>query len=223
MTGTYGDLGISVFPDVIALFPLSGALLLPHGHLPLNIFEPRYLSMVEDALGNGRVIGMVQPQGVCADPVPDNAPLYPIGCAGRVVSFEETETGHLFIALRGLCRFHIDSELALQQGYRRAQVDYSAFAADIREDEGTIPDRPRLIGAVRQFFELKDIEVDWQAIEEASDETLVTSLAMICPLASSEKQALLETPGLSERGELLSSLMEMALLEDSDQAGLFRH
>ncbi len=223
MTGTSGDLGISAFPDVIALFPLTGALLLPHGHLPLNIFEPRYLNMVEDALGNGRIIGMVQPLSICADPAPDNTPLYPIGCAGRIVSLEETGTGHLFIARRGPCRFHIISELNLEQGYRRAQVDYSAFTFDIREDEGIIPDRARLIGAVRRFFKLKDIDVDWQAIEEASDETLVTSLAMICPLAASSKQALLEAKGLSERGELLSSLMEMALLEDANETGSYRH
>jgi hypothetical protein len=223
MTGAFGDLGVSGFPGEIALFPLSGALLLPHGHLPLNIFEPRYLSMVEDALGQGRIIGMVQPRNASADPVPDDTPLYNIGCAGRIVSFEETETGHLFIALRGLCRFTIEHELELDAGYRRAEINFTDFAADLREDEALISDRPRLIGAVKSFFKLKDIEADWQAIEEASDETLVTSLAMICPLASTEKQALLEAPGLFERSELLASLMEMALLESSDQAGPFRH
>lgn len=223
MTIANSDLGINAFPGVIPLFPLSGALLLPHGHLPLNIFEPRYLSMVEHALGNGRIIAMVQPRSVCADPVPDDTTVYPVGCAGRIVSFEETESGHLFIALRGLCRFRITEELDLQNGFRRARVNYSPYAEDLREDEGQIPDRTRLLGAVRQFFELKDIEVDWQAIEEANDETLVTSLAMICPLASREKQALLECSGLSDRGELLSSLMEMALLENVDQSGPFRH
>jgi len=223
MSSTFGDLGLSAFPGALPLFPLSGALLLPHGHLPLNIFEPRYLSMVEEALGVGRIIGMVQPKAACNDPVPDDAPLYPVGCAGRIISFEETETGHLFIALRGLCRFRVERELPLEKGFRRAEVNYSEFPADLHEDEGYIPDRPRLIAAVRQFFELKDIEVDWQAINEASDETLVTSLAMICPLASREKQALLESSGVSERGELLSSLMEMALLENTDQSGSFRN
>jgi len=223
MTSPLNDLGLGAFPRVIPLFPLSGALLLPHGHLPLNVFEPRYLSMVEAALGAGRIIGMVQPQSVSVDPVPDEAPLYSVGCAGRIVSFEETETGHLFIALRGLCRFKIERERTLEQGFRRAEVDYSAFATDLHEDQGQIPDRPRLIGAVQRFFELKDIEADWQAIEEANDETLVTSLAMICPLASREKQALLESPNITQRGELLSSLMEMALLEDTNQEGPFRH
>jgi uncharacterized protein len=223
MTGAFGDIGVDALPDELPLFPLSGALLLPHGHLPLNIFEPRYLSMIEDALGTGRVIGMIQPQNPFADPVPDDASLYPVGCAGRIVSFEETETGHLFIALRGLCRFSLTREMALEKGYRRAHVDYLAFARDIQEDDGRIKDRGRLITAVRKFFDLKDIEVDWQAIEEAADETLVTSLAMICPLEPREKQALLESPGLTERGELLTSLMEMALLGDNDEAGPFRH
>lgn len=223
MTGALGDFGVESLPDILPLFPLSGALLLPHGHLPLNIFEPRYLSMVEDALGHGRLIGMIQPRAVLSDPVPDDAPLYPIGCTGRIVSFEETETGHLFIALRGLCRFAINDELAIESGYRRAQVDYTAFGADVKEDDGHIKDRPRLLNAVRQFLALKDIEVDWQAIEEAADETLVTSLAMICPLESREKQALLESPDLRDRGDLLTSLMEMALLGEDDQAGPFRH
>lgn len=223
MTGAFGDLGLGGFPGVISLFPLSGALLLPHGHLPLNIFEPRYLSMIEDALGSGRIIGMVQPRNGNADPVPDNAALFDVGCAGRIVSFEETETGHLFIALRGLCRFKIESEHLLDKGYRQAEVNFNPYSGDLREDEGQIPDRSRLIEAVKQFFKLKEIEADWHAIEEASDETLITSLAMICPLAASEKQALLEATGLFERSELLSSLMEMALLEVSDQAGPFRH
>jgi uncharacterized protein len=223
MTGAFGDIGVNALPDNLPLFPLCGALLLPHGHLPLNIYEPRYLSMVEDALGKGRLIGMVQPCGAYVDPVPDDSPLYPVGCTGRIVSFEETETGHLFIALRGLCRFSIIDELEIHNGYRTAQVDYSAFSADIQEDSGVIQDRPRLIGAVRQFFELKDIEVDWQAIEEAADETLVTSLAMICPLEPREKQALLEAPGLVERSDLLTSLMEMALLDDTDMAGPYRN
>ncbi len=223
MTGAFGDIGVDALPEELPLFPLSGALLLPHGHLPLNIFEPRYLSMVEDALGIGRIIGMVQPRNPFGDPVPDDAVLYPVGCTGRIVSFEETETGHLFIALRGMCRFSITRELPLEKGYRRAQVDYQAFGGDIHDDEGQIVNRPRLIGAVRKFLELKDIEVDWQAIEEAADETLVTSLAMICPFEPREKQALLESPGVTERGDLLTSLMEMALLGENDEAGPFRH
>lgn len=223
MTGAFGDIGIDALPGNLPLFPLSGALLLPHGHLPLNIFEPRYLNMVEDALGTGRLVGMVQPQNPFSDPVPDDASLYPVGCTGRIVSFEETETGHLFIALRGLCRFTITGEMPIEKGYRRARVDYRAFNNDIQEDDGAIQDRGRLIGAVRKFFELKDIDVDWQAIEEAADETLVTSLAMICPLEPREKQALLESPGLTERGELLTSLMEMALLGDNEEPGFFRH
>jgi len=223
MTRAFGDIGVGALPESIPLFPLSGALLLPHGHLPLNIFEPRYLSMIDDTLGSGRLIGMIQPKKTSADPVPDDAALYPIGCCGRIVSFEETETGHLFIALRGLCRFKLGQELDIENGYRRSIVDYSPYSGDLQEDPGQIDDRPRLISAVRQFFELKDIEVDWDAIEEAADETLVTSLAMICPFEAREKQALLEVQGMTERSNLLTSLMEMALLGSNDQTGVFQH
>ena len=223
MISAFGDIGVDALPDALPLFPLSGALLLPHGHLPLNIFEPRYLSLIEDALGQGRLIGMVQPQTPFPDPVPDDAPLYPVGCAGRIVSFEETETGHLFIALRGLSRFSITSEQLVENGYRKADIDFVPYKADLMDDEGIVADRPRLIAAVRRFFDLKDIEVDWDAIEEAGDETLITSLAMICPFEPREKQALLESTGVPDRSQLLTSLMEMALLGNESSAGTFRH
>ena len=223
MLGAFGDIGVDALPRDLPLFPLSGALLLPHGHLPLNIFEPRYLNLVEDTLGRGRFRGMVQPRTPQADPVPDDAALYPVGCVGRIVSFEETETGHLFIALRGLSRFSIEGELDPEKGYRRARVDYRAYGADLHDDPGAIGDRPRLIAAVRRFFDQNDIEVDWEAIDEAADETLITSLAMICPFAPREKQALLESPGVTERADLLTTLIEMALLGDDGRAGTFHH
>jgi len=223
MISAFGDIGVDALPESLPLFPLSGALLLPHGHLPLNIFEPRYLSMLDDALGKGRLVGMIQPKKPYADPVPDDAVLYPIGCCGRIVSFKETETGHLFIALRGLCRFNLDQELKIENGYRRSIVDYSPYGGDLREDPGQIDDRPRLISAVREFFKLKDIEVDWKAIEEAADETLITSLAMICPFEPREKQALLVAQGMTERSNLLTSLMEMTLLCSNDQTDVLQH
>lgn len=218
-----GDYGLDSLPEILPLFPLSGALLLPHGHLPLNIFEPRYLNMVEDALGQGRLIGMVQPKKPATDPVPEDTLLYPVGCSGRIVSFEETETGHLFIALRGLCRFQITEEVAGTGGYRRARVDYTPYNRDVQEDTGRVQDRARLLKAVRSFFEIKGLEVDWSALEEAADESLVTSLSMICPLESSEKQALLEAPGVGSRGELLTSLLEMSLMGEDETGGPFRH
>jgi Lon protease-like protein len=223
MTRAFGDIDVNALPESLPLFPLSGGLLLPHGHLPLNIFEPRYLSMTEDALGNGRLIGMIQPEKSYKKPIPDDEVLYPIGCCGQIVSFEETETGHLFIALRGLCRFKLVNELDNKRGYRRSTVDFAPYVGDVREDPGQINDRPRLLKAVREFFKLKDIDVDWEAIEHAADETLVTSLAMICPFEVREKQALLEVQGMSERSNLLTSLVEMALLGSNYQTGVFQH
>ncbi len=223
MIKAFGDIDINALPKSLPLFPLSGALLLPHGHLPLNIFEPRYLSMTEDALGSGRLIGMIQPEKTNTAPVTDDEVLFTIGCCGQIVSFEETESGHLFIALRGLCRFRLGQELDKKNNYRRSTVDYAPYVGDLQEDPGHINDRPRLLNAVRQFFELKDIDVDWEAIEEAADETLVTSLAMICPFEVREKQALLEVQGMNERSTLLTSLVEMALLGSNYQTGVFQH
>jgi len=223
MIRAFGDINAKTLPKSLPLFPLSGALLLPHGHLPLNIFEPRYLSMTEDALSSGRLIGMIQPEKSYTDPIPDDEVLYPVGCCGQIVSFEETESGSLFIALRGLCRFRLDQELENKKGYRRSTVDYAPYIDDLREDTGQIKDRPRLLDAVKQFFILKNIDVDWQAIKSAADETLVTSLAMICPFDTREKQALLEVQNMSERSKLLTSLVEMELHSSNYQTGISQH
>ena len=214
-------------PDVMPVFPLGGVLLLPHGHLPLNIFEPRYLSMVEDALGAGRMIGMVQPfsdlHSGTSIPLADDADTYRVGCAGRIVSFDETPDGGMMIALRGVCRFGIVEELDMVHGYRRVRADYGPYPQDATEDTADIADRSKLLTTVRRYFSLKDIEVDWDAVEDADDEALVTSLSMICPFEPSEKQALLVAPGVYERGELLTSLLEMALLGDTGATGHARH
>lgn len=221
------DQHIKSLPDTLPVFPLGGVLLLPHGHLPLNIFEPRYLNMVEDALGRGRMIGMVQPISSQPsdnhDPLPDDVAVYPVGCAGRIVNFEETADGHMLIALRGISRFRIASELAPDYGYRRVVADYSDYIADTAIDETVIGQRPGLLATVRRYLSLKDIDVDWDAVEEADDEALVTSLAMICPFESNEKQALLVASGIRERSDLLVSLMEMALGGNSETSGHLRH
>jgi Lon protease-like protein len=223
MIRAFGDIKANALPKSLPLFPLSGALLLPHGHLPLNIFEPRYLSMTEDALSNGRLIGMIQPEKSYTEPIPDDELLFPVGCCGQIVSFEETEAGNLFIALRGLCRFRLDQELENKRGYRHSKVDFTPYVDDLREDTGQIEDRSRLLKAVQQYFKLNNIEVDWEAIKTAADETLVTSLSMICPFESREKQALLEVQDMSERSKLLTSLVEMALHSSNYQTGLFQH
>jgi len=219
MTMGAGDTGIKGLPGIIPVFPLSGALLLPHGHLPLNIFEPRYLNMIDDSLGLGRIIGMVQPAEPAREPVDEHAALFPIGCAGRIVSFEEATDGRYIIALRGLCRFELQGEVTPQNGYRRARVDYSDFTNDLTEDNSEIEDRGRLLVAVRRYLERAEIEVDWETLEDTADEALVTSLAMICPFEPREQQALLESKDLHSRGKLLASLMEMSLMESDDGPG----
>ncbi len=206
-------------PDIIPVFPLPGALLLPHGRLPLNLFEPRYLNLIEDALGQGRMMGMVQPVRAGPDPVSDTAELYQTGCLGRITSFAETDDGRFLITLAGVSRFRIAGELESVRGYRRVAARYDAFARDLQKDAGATADRRRLLEAVRAYFRLRAIDADWAAIKEAPDGALVTSLAMTCPFEPREKQALLECPGLIEQGELLTTLMEMAVHGSQAAAG----
>lgn len=210
-------------PETIPVFPLPGALLLPLGRLPLNIFEPRYLNLTADALGQGRMMGMVQPVHAEPDPVSDTAELYRTGCLGRITSFAETDDGRFLITLTGVSRFRIVDELESVRGYRRVAARYDAFAHDLQEDTGATADRQRLLDAVRAYFRLQGIDTDWAAIKEAPDGALVTSLAMTCPFEPREKQALLECPGLIERGEFLTTLMEMAVHGSKAVAGSAGH
>ncbi len=203
--------GPESLPETVPIFPLPGALLRPHGHLPLNIFEPRYLNLIEDALGQGRTMGMVQPVHADPDPVSDTAELYQTGCLGRIISFAETDDGRFLITLAGVSRFRNANEMEGVRGYRRVAARYDAFACDLREDAGALADRQRLLDALRAYFRLQAIDTDWAAIKEAPDGALVTSLAMTCPFEPREKQALLECPGPVERGALLITLMEMAV------------
>ena len=212
MSGAVHSLALETLPETLPLFPLSGVLLLPHGNLPLNIFEPRYLNLTIDALGRGRMIGIVQPRHAQPDPVPNDAELYETGCAGRIISFAETEDGRYLITLLGISRFRILDELEQTEGYRRARAGYQPFAADLGIDAGAT-DRERLLEAVKGFFRVKGLDADDGALDNAPDEALVTSLSMLCPFDPREKQALLECAGLSERGKLLTELMEMALQE----------
>ena len=210
-------------PETIPVFPLPGALLLPHGSLPLNIFEPRYLNLAADALGQGRMMGMVQPVHAEPDPVSDTAELYRTGCLGRITSFAETDDGRFLITLTGVSRFRIVDELECVRGYRRVAARYDAFAHDLQDDTGATADRQRLLDAVRAYFHFQGIDTDWAAIKEAPDGALVTSLAMTCPFEPREKQALLECPGLIERGELLTTLMEMAVHGSTAVTGSAAH
>ena len=197
-------------PASLPIFPLPGALLLPGGRMPLNIFEPRYLNMVSDALAGDRLIGMTQPSQDSEDP--GTAATYRTGCAGRIVAFSETEDGRYLITLAGLIRFDAARELPLEEGYRRVVPDFERFRDDLSEDSDDI-DRESLLDALRACFEVSGLDGDWSAVEKAADESLVTSLAMACPFDPPEKQALLEAMTLSERAETLITILRMSILE----------
>ena len=196
-------------PPEIAVFPLPGALLLPGGRLPLNIFEPRYLAMTQDSLAAGRMFGMIQPDPAAARG-PNGPGLYRIGCLGRLTSFAETEDGRLLITLTGVIRFRVAEELAMRRGYRRVRADYGGFEADLDlADKPVGVDRATLLGALRPFFKARGIEANWEAIEQTSEEMLVLTLAMICPFEVREKQALLVAATPEERAEILVSLLRI--------------
>lgn len=211
--------GIQELPQVVPVFPLPGALLLPFGELPLNIFEPRYLAMCDDALAGARLIGMIQPLDPdSSDPAPA---LCRVGCAGRITSFRETLDNRYLIALTGLCRFAAAEELAPRSGYRRLRADWSAYRADFRTPDAECAPRGRLLPALRDYCRARGLKADWKAIEGASGAQLVTALSMLCPFGPREKQALLESPDLAGRAELMISLMTMAALErDESSAAL---
>ncbi len=209
-------------PETLPVFPLTGVLLLPRGRLPLNIFEPRYLAMVDDALAGDRIIGMIQPRDEDEEEEGGQPALYEVGCAGRITSFDETDDGRYLITLTGLCRFRVEGERPMRRGYRRCAVTWTGYAGDMREDapEGGV-DRERLLAALSAYFRATGLSANWQAIEETPDERLVTSLAMICPFEPGEKQALLEAPDLGRRADLMLSVLELAA--HAAQGGTVRH
>lgn len=212
------DLDFDSLPAELPLFPLNGVLLLPRGRLPLNVFEQRYLSMVEHALGHQRLIGIVQPtaDGQPGLSAPDGTALYRVGCAGRITSFQETSGGQLQITVRGVCRFDIADELPLLNGFRRARADYAHYRNDLSDDSSASIDRQRLLSDLRAYFEMENIEADWDAIKQTPDDRLVTTLAMVCPFEPHEKQALLESEDLAHRCKLIIGLIEAALRRDDN-------
>ena len=194
-------------PNEFAVFPLPGALLLPGGRLPLNIFEPRYLAMIEDALGAGRVIGMIQPDAL-RPTSPTGPGLYRVGCLGRITSFSETDDGRFLVSLAGVTRFAISVELEMQRGYRRIRADFGRFAADLQGDPDEI-ERDTLLDALRTYFTVRGFEANWEAIEDMTNSMLVSTLSMVCPFEPAEKQALLEAPTTEERSKALLALLRM--------------
>ena len=202
-------------PSALPLFPLREAILLPRGRLPLNIFEPRYLAMTEHALAHGRLIGMVRPRH--EDDV--NPVLYEVGCAGRITSFMETDDGRYLITLSGLSRFRIETDDLTDEGFRMGRVDWGGFDIDRHPDPEENPAlRESLLEHLMDYLDEVGLKADWESIEGASAETLINSVAMACPFAPDEKQAILEARSLYDRGETLIALMQMAIAEQRGDA-----
>ncbi|MDP3802887.1 LON peptidase substrate-binding domain-containing protein [Brevundimonas sp.] len=201
-------------PQVIPVFPLPGAILLPRGQLPLNIFEPRYLNMVDDAMAGDRIIGMIQPQAGLRRVTG----LSPVGCAGRITSFAETSDGRYLITLTGCARFRLASELPSPTPYRQIRADFAPFEADLTappvDDIGL--DRDGLLDALRAYLETRGLDIDWDTAETAPPEALVNSLSMALPFDAPEKQALLEAPSLTDRSAVLTALMTIDAAGDGE-------
>ena len=200
---------ISDLPQTLPLFPLSGALLLPRTDLPLSIFEPRYLEMVEAAMAGNRLIGLIQPE---PDQPQANPKLMRIGCAGRITSYSEAEDGRLVITLTGICRFVLKSETEAGTHYRQAVVDYQAFEIDLVSGAGAPNvNRAQVLDAFRQYLESNNMTTNWDDVNAVNTEVLVNTLSLLAPYAPRDKQALLEAPDLKTRAEVLVALTELAL------------
>ena len=197
---------ITDLPQTIALFPLSGAILFPRGVLPLNIFEPRYLNMVDDALAGERLIGMIQPGR-------DDATLSAVGTLGRITTFSETDDGRYLITLTGVCRYRVVRELNAPTPYRQAIASYDDFAQDLTPPLVEI-DRDKLRGALRRYVDLHGYKADWSVVDEAPPEALVNIVSIICPFDAPAKQALLEARSVTDRCAALIALLEWSGAED---------
>lgn len=219
MQGNYRKLGD--LPLVIPVFPLDGVLLLPGGQLPLNIFEPRYLNMLDDAMSGERIIGMIQtrPQSAGQADDPQRPVLAPVGCAGRVTSFAETSDGRYLITLTGVCRFRAGDELPVRTPYRQVRADFAPYEADLREEQAgarTAADIDRLLNALRRYLDHRGLAIDWTDAESAPSDALINSLAMALPFDPMEKQALLEAETIFERKATLTALLEIDAASGDD-------
>lgn len=212
-------------PPRLPVFPLRGAILLPRSTLPLNVFEPRYLEMLNDVLSGSRLLGIVQPQraGATVDvesPAGKDVALRPVGCAGRVTSFQELDDGRLAITLTGIARYEIIAEAATDRPYRVASVSYDRFAKDFTSGLGEeLVDRPNLLRVLKAYLDENRLTADWKAIEGASSESLINALSVMAPYGPEEKQALLEAPDLRSRAEVLVALAEMEIAASGGSGG----
>lgn len=202
------DTSFATLSRRLPIFPLAGALLLPGGHLPLQMFEPRYVQMTRDALAGERLIGMIQPRDSTDKPT-----LYQIGCVGRIDAAEDTSDNRILIALTGVCRFQIVEELPTTTLYRQVIASFGRFRADLEPRARPEIDRARLLEGLQLYLNLAAVPPEWQWLSTAPTDLLVNSLAMLCPFAPNEKQALLEASDIAERAKLMMSLIDMTLLE----------
>ncbi|MEQ1617137.1 MAG: LON peptidase substrate-binding domain-containing protein [Terricaulis sp.] len=200
-------------PQTIPLFPLAGAILMPRGVIAFNIFEPRYLNMVDDVLGGDRVIGLIQP--TTGEEDAHSPTLVEIGTAGRITAFTETEDGRYLITLTGICRFEFEREFDTGAAYRQAIVSYDSFAGDFVQARGERIDRDSLVKTLKRYANLHGFQVDWDSVEQAPTETIINVAAQICPFDSGAKQALLEAVTLEERERTLIALLEWDAAGDS--------
>ena len=199
-------------PEVIPVFPLPGALLLPRGQMPLNIFEPRYLAMVDDTLRDGhRLVGMIQPDATHSSSA-ERPRLFNVGCVGRITQLAESGDGRYLLELTGVARFRVVEELPVNTDYRQCRVTYAPFAGDFvaRKGENAV-DRTALLRTLGDFLKANNLKADWEGIDKAPNEALVNALAMMSPYGAAEKQALLEAPDLKSRAEILIAVTEMDL------------
>jgi Lon protease-like protein len=202
-------------PAVIPVFPLTGVLLLPKTRLPLNIFEPRYLAMIDSAIGSYRMIGMIQPKVPGEEEDSAKKPvLSGVGCVGRIVEYSETDDGRYLITLLGIARFRTAGERDSQAAFRQVAADYSEFTRDLKLEPEAISEsavaRDKLVKALKPYLTEHAMQTDWKSIEEAPVETLVNALSMVCPFDAREKQALLEAPSVKDRADALITLLEMS-------------
>jgi uncharacterized protein len=205
-------------PQIVPVFPLPGALLLPRGQMPLNIFEPRYVAMIDDALRDGhRLIGMIQPD-VAQDGETGKPPLYKVGCVGRITQLAESGDGRYLIELTGVARFRVEQELNVSTLYRQCRVSFAPFADDFiaRKGENAV-DRAALLTALTAFMQANNLQADWEGIEKAPNEALVNALSMMSPYGPAEKQALLEAPDLKSRAEILVAITEIELAKKNTE------
>lgn len=212
-----GYVKASDLPQVIPVFPLPGIVLLARGQLPLNVFEPRYLNMVDDAMAGDRLIGMIQPAG----PMDEQPPLTRVGCAGRITSFAETSDGRYLITLTGVCRFDVAAEVSVRTPYRQVRADFRPYEADLQAPDPLAAfDRDPFLDALAPYLSARGLDIDWDTARAAPQEALINSLAMALPFEAPEKQALLEALTLDDRAAVLTALLRIeAAAPDDDDHG----